>query len=220
MTNERQIAVDTMRLKTIVVKEHNDLLKVYALRSVVFMAGQSCPYEEEFDGNDIAGATHIMTLYDNEPVGTMRLRWFSDFVKVERACVNPRYRSQKIMVALSVFGKELCALKGYRRIIIHAQKRLQSYWEYNGFRVREGRAPFLFSDFEYIEMETHVSAAQPVHIDSDPMVLNRPEGAWDKPGILEKSLSRGAGHIDDEFSEPDQSIISYPAQWGAVRRAA
>lgn len=203
-------SVDAGKLETIVVNDHNQLLKVYALRSVVFMAGQDCPYDEEFDGNDIAGATHIMTLYEGEPVGTMRLRWFSDFVKVERACVNPRYRSQSIMAALSMFGKQLCADKGYKRILIHAQKRLKSYWEQNGFFARTGREPFLFSDFEYIEMEAHVTADNHVHIDSDPMVLNRPEGQWDRPGVLEKSQSRGAGHIKDGFEEPSQAAYYCP----------
>ena len=30
-----------------------DLMKVTAIRSTVFLADQACPYEEEFDGNDL-----------------------------------------------------------------------------------------------------------------------------------------------------------------------
>ena len=38
------------------------------MRSAVYIGEQECPYEEEFDGNDLA-ATHLIGYVGNEPAG-------------------------------------------------------------------------------------------------------------------------------------------------------
>ena len=185
--------VDLDRLKVFIVDNQNDLMRVFALRSVVYMGGQVCPFNEEFDGNDIAGATHVLATYKGEPVGTYRLRWFGDFAKVERACVSPNYRANKIMFAMTSYGRKMIAQKGYSYVIIHAQKRLAEYWELHGFKVRDGRPSFFFSDYEYIEMGMDLSTNEAViHKDMSPMILNRKEGEWHKESVLEQSAIRGA----------------------------
>ncbi|HCX10824.1 MAG TPA: GNAT family N-acetyltransferase, partial [Hyphomonas sp.] len=54
-----------------------------AIRSAVFLSEQDCPYEEEFDGNDFC-ATHLLLKAKGRPVGTLRIRWFAEFAKLER----------------------------------------------------------------------------------------------------------------------------------------
>ena len=36
---------------------------------------------------------------------------------------------------------------------------------------------------------------QALHIDTDPLILDRPEGDWDRPGPLDKSVKRGASPL-------------------------
>jgi hypothetical protein len=72
-----------------VVNGLDDMMRVAAVRSAVYIGEQSCPYDEEFDGNDLA-ATHLLALVDNEPAGCMRLRFFGDFAKLERLAVRKR----------------------------------------------------------------------------------------------------------------------------------
>ena len=62
-----------------------ELMQVFAIRAAVFMADQECPYHEEFDGNDFS-ASHIVAYCDGEPAATIRLRYFSEFAKIERRC--------------------------------------------------------------------------------------------------------------------------------------
>jgi hypothetical protein len=68
------------------VRDLNDYMKVVAIRSSVFLAEQDCPYDEEFDHNDLS-ASHLIAYLRNEPVATLRIRWFASFAKIERVCV-------------------------------------------------------------------------------------------------------------------------------------
>ena len=53
-----------------VVRSLDDLQKVNILRAITYMAEQACPYDEEFDGNDLT-ATHLIGFVDGteNPVG-------------------------------------------------------------------------------------------------------------------------------------------------------
>ncbi|HVK81231.1 MAG TPA: GNAT family N-acetyltransferase, partial [Verrucomicrobiae bacterium] len=82
--------------------------------------------------------------------------------------------------------------KGYRVMLGHIEPRLIGFWERcAGFRVREGRAPFRFSDREYVEVIAELLArADALGLDTPPLVLLRPEGAWDEAGVLDASAAR------------------------------
>jgi predicted GNAT family N-acyltransferase len=172
----------------------DDLMQAMAIRSVVYMGEQLCPYDEEFDGNDLAGATHLIARIGREPVGVIRLRWFADFAKLERLTVLPTCRGGAVPRALLDAAFELAAKKGYRRIMGHTQARLAPVLMRLGkVKVREGRGRFTFSDHEYVETIRELTPpADAVTIDSDPLVILRPEGAWDRPGVLDHSAARPA----------------------------
>jgi predicted GNAT family N-acyltransferase len=38
------------------------MLRVNAIRSAVYVGEQECPYDEEYDGNDMTGV-HLLSLY-------------------------------------------------------------------------------------------------------------------------------------------------------------
>ncbi len=166
------------------------MVKALAIRASVFMIEQNCPYEEEFDGNDFAGA-HILGLVGGQPAAVMRIRYFAQFVKLERFAVVPRYRRTLIAKMVMEHGIELCRRKGYRRMYGQAQTRLVSFWQRFGFKPMTKGKPFVFSDHEYVEIAAELEAhPNPLSMDSDPLVLIRPEGDWDKPGVLDLSASR------------------------------
>jgi hypothetical protein len=74
----------------------------------------------------------------------------------------------------------------------HSQTRLLAFWEQRGFKRMPGTREFVFSDFDYVEVKLETAKhPQSITLDDDPYVLIRPEGRWDAPGILEKSMSRG-----------------------------
>lgn len=178
---------DLDRYKVHVVRDMNDIHKVFALRAAVFMTEQDCPFVEEFDGNDLT-ATHLLATMNGEPIATLRLRWFAGFGKVERVCVMPRYRGSTVVRVLLAYGFELSARKGYVHMVAQIQKRLWPVWSRMlNCTLRADRATFSFSDFDYVEIDiplpAHPAALQP---DSDPFVLIRPEGEWDAEGVLER----------------------------------
>jgi predicted GNAT family N-acyltransferase len=170
-----------------VVRTLDDLAKVNAVRTLVYMGDQACPYAEEFDGNDLCGATHLLLSWGPEPVGVVRLRWFGEFAKLERLAVRKEHRGGPGLQILCRSAFDLAARKGYRKLIGHAQVRGEAFWRrYFQGRPRPGRPRFSFSGYEYLEMEFELKPhPRAVGLASPPMVLLRPEGAWDRPGVLE-----------------------------------
>jgi predicted GNAT family N-acyltransferase len=180
------------RFRVTVARTSEDIERAFAIRAAVFMMEQNCPYDEEFDGNDRT-ATHIVGYVDDEPAATLRIRYFADFVKIERLAVLPRFRRTLIAKEVVNTGIDFCRRKGYRRMYGHIQKRLLHFWTRFGFRPFETNHPLVFSDHEYIVVAGDLAPHDdPITIHSLPHVLIRPEGKWDEPGILEKSALRPA----------------------------
>ncbi|HTZ79587.1 MAG TPA: GNAT family N-acetyltransferase [Stellaceae bacterium] len=172
-----------------VVGTVEELMQAFVVRAAVFMAEQRCPYGEEFDGNDFS-ATHLIGYVDGEPAGTLRLRYFAGFAKAERAAVRKEFRGYGLNRALLDFAVGMVQRKGYTRLYGSAQKRLLSYWRSLGFEPLP-KPEFHFSDHEYVPILRPVAAVEgALDEDAPDMVLNRREGEWDRPGVLEVSQSR------------------------------
>ena len=167
-----------------------DMLRVNAIRNAVYIGEQECPYEEEYDGNDLSG-THLLAYMGDEPIGTLRLRFFADFAKIERLAIRKEFRRSQAAFQLVRAGFKFCQKKGYGRVVAHSQVRLVDFWHRFGFKVLEGAKPFVFSDFDYVEMVAELERdPDAISIGTDPYVMIRPEGRWEEPGILEKSAIR------------------------------
>ncbi|WP_375210056.1 GNAT family N-acetyltransferase [Hyphomonas jannaschiana] len=176
------------------VRSLDELQMAAAIRAAVFMSEQACPYEEEYDGNDLCG-THFLLFDGVEPVGTLRVRWFADFAKLERIALLPRERGRMGLRVLLAEMFELVARKGYRRMLGQIQARLWPVWSRTfNCRLLPGRGPFWFSDYEYREIEIFVPEhPEALPMEADPYQIIRPEGAWDRPGVLDASAQRAPG---------------------------
>jgi predicted GNAT family N-acyltransferase len=182
------------RYETVVARTLEDLMQVMMVRSLVYIGEQQCPYAEEYDGNDFCGATHLILRRNNEPIGTLRIRWFADFAKLERVAIRSEYRGTKATLELVREAFRIAEKKGYRKILGHAQARLLPFWgrHFKGFP-RKSREAFVFSDHDYVEIVAETTPPpDAISIDSDPMMILRPEGLWDQPGVLDWSSTRPA----------------------------
>jgi predicted GNAT family N-acyltransferase len=94
-------------VRTAVVSTAEQLQQVFAVRAAVFMSEQGCPYEEEFDGNDYC-ATHVLALADARPAAAIRVRYFSDFAKLERLAVLRPFRGTPVTRAVVEAAVEIC----------------------------------------------------------------------------------------------------------------
>jgi len=191
----KPIAPDPVTVE--VVRSMDEMARVIAIRGAVYMGEQRCPFEEEFDGNDFS-ATHLICHSHGEPVGCMRIRYFADFAKLERLAVRNESRNAGVAGKIVDTAIELCRKKGYRVMYAHAQTRLLRFWEQRGFKRARGLRNFVFSDFDYVEVRLDTEKhPQSITLNDDPYVLIRPEGRWDTPGILEKSIGRGVCETGD-----------------------
>jgi predicted GNAT family N-acyltransferase len=168
-----------------------DVMKVFAIRAATYMNEQSCPYDEEFDGNDFCAA-HIIGEIGGEPAGCIRIRFFGGFAKLERLAVRPEFRKSSLAFRLVRAAIDYVRQKGFTHIYGHARADLVPFWSRFGFRPISGRPTFSFSDVDYVEMEGAIApAANPIGLGHSPYELIRPEGAWDRPGPLDRSAGRG-----------------------------
>jgi predicted GNAT family N-acyltransferase len=186
--------VDEGQLEVVVCHSLNDIMQAIAVRSIVYMGEQACPYDEEYDGNDFAGATHLLLKRNGEPIGTLRIRWFAEFAKTERVAVRREFRKGRATLMLILAAKRLAERKGYRTLLGYGQVRLIPFWQqYFNARMRPRRDGFAVSDHDYVEMIVEATPpADAITLDTDPMIVLRPEGAWDEPGVLDHSAARPA----------------------------
>ena len=189
------LGLDDDSVSITVVRSIEDFMRVVSVRSATFVAEQDCPYDEEFDGNDFS-ASHLLAYVGKEPVGCLRIRYFAGFAKLERLAVRHEFRSRHIGTRLMKAGVEFCRAKGYRRIYGRAQKDLLNYYVNMGWKQLEGSSEFFFSDYAYIEIVTDTDPdPNAIALGVDPYVLMRPEGRWDRPGVLDRSAQRGSSQV-------------------------
>ncbi|EME69940.1 acetyltransferase [Paramagnetospirillum caucaseum] len=127
---------------------------------------------------------------------TMRIRYFADFVKIERLAILPHYRKSRygargVAWALGEFALDFCRRKGFTRFYGHALEDLVPFWNKlsGGFLLpMPGEAPFECSGKMVVPMfgETEAKSDAITH-DSGHYVIVRPEGNWDSPGYWELS---------------------------------
>lgn len=209
--------------KVTIVSSAEEFLKVVAIRSVVYIGDQKCPYDEEFDGNDHC-AMHLIGWVGDEPVGCLRIRFFASFGKVERLAVREEYRSSSIAFRLVRFGLNILARKGYRKAYGHARVGLEPFWRRFGARQIDGATHFTFSGQTYIEMVVDLPELDDaISMTDGPLKLNRPEGKWDAPGILETRSSADtrpitAGLPDDPTQWTTTDALAALNAWAAARR--
>ena len=175
------------RFKVRPVQELNDFQRVIAIRAAVYMSEQDCPYDEEYDGNDLC-ASHFLVFDGPIAIGTLRIRWFSEFAKLERITFLSNHRGGQGLLVLLAEAFEVVARKGYRKMVGHIQARLWPLWSRTfDCKLLENRPTFQFSDYDYREIiifiPRHPTA---LALDEDPYVLLRPEGDWDRPGVLDQ----------------------------------
>jgi predicted GNAT family N-acyltransferase len=168
-----------------IANSHADLLKVFSIRAATYMAEQECPYDEEFDGNDFC-SSHILGFVDGEPVACLRIRYFNAFVKLERLAVRKEYRGSGITALTIEKGLDYAKRKGFTKFYGHSRSDLIKFWARFGFHPIQNRPPLSFSNQDYVEIFYESEAhPDPISLDDGPYVIIRPEGAWERPGVLD-----------------------------------
>ena len=112
----------------------SDIAACHALRLAVFVEEQGISHDDEFDDLD-ATATHLLAEQDGKAIGTARLVFLDDTVKLGRICVLPEARGTGVGRALIAEGIALGkARHGITRAYLSAQTNVIPFYESLGFR--------------------------------------------------------------------------------------
>lgn len=184
----RTVTPDHNQMRCEVVTTQEQLLHAYAIRAICFMEEHGVPAQHEFDGNDYQ-ATHVIVYSGEEPIGTLRIRWFKAFAKFERTSFRKDYRNIHTLRTAADFAFDHVARKGYDKVITHAQSKYARLWRMTlGFRNAEGKKPIHFDGHAepYIELVKDLTPPEnAISASTDSVVLFRTEGFWDAPSKYE-----------------------------------
>ena len=161
-----------------IVSSQTEFSDAMEVRRSVFVNEQKIDPNLEFDGNDFS-ATHIIAYYEDKPVGTIRLRYFKDFVKIERLCVIKEMRKTNISDLLIDSCLAFSAQKGYEYAHALCKKELLSRWAKEDFFPIDG-APCVFQNgMTLVPIEKKMSLPNKhITLQTSPEILNLKEGEW------------------------------------------
>ncbi len=177
------------KLEVRIARTIEDIFQVFSVRSATYIAEQFCLYSEEFDGNDFC-ATQFIGTVNGDAAGCVRLRFFNGFAKLERLAVRAEYRNSRLAYQLVRAALEHCRRKGYSKILGHSRLDLVRFWRVFGFQPIAERPNFAFANVQYVEIlldQTVEDGA--ITLTAEPLVMIRPEGAWEKAGPFDLSVS-------------------------------
>jgi|GEM_PF-1598828 len=114
-----------------VVSSQDEMNMVIAIRACVFLGKPGWTYEHTFDANDHC-ATHIIGFINDEPCGTVRIRWFRDFARIERIAIREEFRSLILLNKIATTALRLCRKKGYDKVGGLTYPGLIGFWGRHG----------------------------------------------------------------------------------------
>jgi GNAT superfamily N-acetyltransferase len=167
------------------VRDFEDMAKVIAIRASACFSDPEHLYAKHFDGSDFS-STHLLGYIGDEPVASVRIRYFANFARVERLTVRPTHRRSRIAFKVVQAAFALCRDKGFRRLSGVAREEMVPFWSLFGGSVSRSKDPIFIYGLPHYEMYIDFPEGQPaVTAESDPLVLLRPEGRWHEAGYHE-----------------------------------
>ena len=106
-----------------IARSLEDLMRVMAVRSAVFIGEQRCPYREEFDGNDLSGQRICSAVsgMSPPPLCAFAISRISRSLSGWRC--DPEFRGRRLAQQVIQAGIEICRLKGYTRIYGQSERK-------------------------------------------------------------------------------------------------
>lgn len=117
------------------ISTESDLKKAFQIRKEVFVEEQGVPLEDEFDEFDTLNerCEHIMVYYNEQPVGTGRVRWVDGLGKLERICLLEPYRKFGLGKIIIKALEEIAEEKGITQVKLHGQTQAEGFYKKLGY---------------------------------------------------------------------------------------
>ena len=110
-----------------------DTLQAFAVRAACFIGEQDVAFSEAFDGHD-HDATHLIAYLGDEPIGTVRLRWFKSFAMPAHLAVIRRFRGHGVGSLLLEQARAIAESRGSRLLYVRTTPLWTRYFERLGWR--------------------------------------------------------------------------------------
>jgi predicted GNAT family N-acyltransferase len=123
-----------MKAKRIMLEE--DLRKAFDIRKAVFVEEQGVPIEDEFDEFDNLNGQceHLLVYFEEQPVGTGRIRWVNEFGKLERICILEPYRKFGLGKVIITALEEIAQERGAKKVKLHGQTQAEGFYKKLGYQ--------------------------------------------------------------------------------------
>lgn len=117
------------------IMTETDLQTAFAIRKKVFIDEQEVPAAEEFDAFDVLDAEcdHILVYYNEQPVGTARLRVVDGYGKLERLCILQEFRKFGLGRVMMQMLEDIVVAKGLKKSKLNAQTYAEGFYEKFGY---------------------------------------------------------------------------------------
>ncbi|PFH88972.1 GNAT family N-acetyltransferase [Bacillus sp. AFS088145] len=118
------------------IMNDEELKIAFAIRKDIFVKEQGVPLEVEFDQYDKLNGDcqHILVHYNEQPVGTGRIRFVDGVGKLERICILESFRKfglgKNIIKALEEIAEE----QGASTVKLHGQTHAEGFYKKLGYR--------------------------------------------------------------------------------------
>lgn len=122
-----------MESKKIMTEE--DLSIAFEIRKEVFVKEQGVPLSEEFDEFDTLDTPckHILVYYNDQPVGTGRVRFVDSYGKLERICILEPYRKYGLGKVIVKVLEEIAEENGVDKVKLHGQTHAEGFYHKLGY---------------------------------------------------------------------------------------
>lgn len=116
----------------------DDLSAAFHIRKKGFVEEQGVPLEDEFDEFDEfdtldAPCEHILVYYNEQPVGTGRIRVVNGLGKLERICILKPYRKFGLGKVIIKRLQEIAEEMGVSQVKLHGQTQAEGFYQKLGF---------------------------------------------------------------------------------------
>ncbi|WP_129691342.1 GNAT family N-acetyltransferase [Gottfriedia acidiceleris] len=123
-----------MNTKKVINEE--ELKIAFAIRKEIFVKEQGVPLEDEFDQYDKLNGdcVHILVHYNEQPVGTGRIRFIDGVGKLERICILESFRKFGLGKTIIKALEEIAEEQGASQVKLHGQTHAEGFYKRLGYR--------------------------------------------------------------------------------------
>jgi len=118
------------------ITNEEELNQAFEIRKEVFVKEQGVPLSDEFDEYDhLHGrCEHLLVYYNDQAVGTSRIRTVDEYGKLERICLLKDFRSLGLGKVIVLALEEIAKEQGLSKVKLHGQTHAEGFYQNLGYQ--------------------------------------------------------------------------------------